>query len=261
MCYYFNNTLQSSSLREKREFRNETKKKKKRILLLDKSFLRLLNAEGRKQLDSKHKILYPPILLAENARHGLDEPSALFDFKNTISVIHWGQRAKVDLLEGEPSRRYKIGAKIPTTSIYEESEVERKRMEKQAIRIVEEMEAREEELKKHISILYNATTKLIQLAMNHRDIPDENLLREFNQAIRKSDQNYPPSLRASLIGRGPKSISEIRSILDSHQDRFEEFCIVNTLEDSYRWTSQQIYHDAESILRFLCREILYTAFC
>ena len=230
------------------------RKREEKILLLDKSTLLLLNAEGRKQLDSKHKSLYPPILLAENARHGLDEPSALFDFKNTISVIHWAQRAKLDLLEGEPSRRYKIGARIPTTSIYEESEAERKRMERQAIRIVEEMEAQEEELKKHISILYDATTKLIQLAMNHRDIPDENLLREFNRAVRQSNQNYPPSLRASLIGRGSKSISEIRSVLDNHRDRLEEFCIVNTLEDAYRWTSQHIYHDAESILRFLFRE-------
>ena len=109
----------------------QTRKQKGKLLLLDKSSLRRLNPEQRKELDSKRTILYPPILFAENARHGLDPPSALFDFKNTVSVPHWAQCAKLDLLKEAPSgnhktRSYEIGAKIPTTSIHEESEADRK---------------------------------------------------------------------------------------------------------------------------------------
>ena len=167
----------------------QTRKQKGKLLLLDKSSLRRLNSEQRKELDSKRTMLYPPILFAENAQHGLDPPSTLFDFKNTVSVLHWAQRAKLDLLKGEPSRRYKIGAKIPTTSIYEESETERKRMERQAIDIVRKMEASEEELKNHVSLLLSDHTKLIDsLVMNHEEIPDEKLLREFNRAISELEQ-------------------------------------------------------------------------
>ena len=221
------------------------------FLLLDKSALHLLSPEQRKELDSKYRILYPPILLVENAREGLERPSALFDFENTISVIHWVQRAKMDLIEGSPSRSYRIGAKIPTTSIYEESDADRKEMERQATRIVREMEAEEEGLKNHISLLNRTDLKFIQLVRNHRNISDKNLVREFNQAVTQSGQNIPLSSRASLIKRGQQSISEIRSVLDDYQDQCEEIFIVDTLEKAYKWVGQNIYRDTESILNFL----------
>ena len=184
---------------------------------MDKSALRLLTPEQRKQLDSKHRILYPPILVIENAQHGLDKPSALFDFENTVSVLYWVQRAKLDLLKGEASRHYRVGAKIPTLSIYEEPEADRKEMEKQATRIVEVMEAEEKQLKKQTSLLHGTDPKLMQLIMNHRDIPDKNILREFNRVVNHADLNYPPSLFASLIGRGSGNILKVRNILDSEQ--------------------------------------------
>ena len=231
------------------------RKEEKKLLLLDKSALRLLNPERRKKLDSKHTILYPPILFVENAQHGLDRPSTLFDFKNTISVPYWVQRAKIDLLDGVPSGRYRIGARIPTKLIYEESDADRKEMEKQATRIVAEMEAEEEKLKKHISLLGMGirNSKLIELTMNHRDIPDENFLREINRGIKQSGQNHPLSSIASLIARGNRSVSDIREVLDKNRDSCEALCIVDTLEDAYRWVSQVIYRDTESILHFLCK--------
>ena len=172
----------------------QTRKQRGKLLFLDKSSLRRLNPEQRKELDSKRTILYPPILFAENAQHGLDPPGALFDFENTVSVPHWAQCAKLDLLKGTPSgsyktHNYKIGAKIPTTSIHEESEADRKRMERQAIDIVRKMEGSEEELKNHVSLLLSDQTKLIDsLVMNHEEIPDEKLLRKFNRAIRQLEQ-------------------------------------------------------------------------
>ena len=88
------------------------RKKKKNYLLWDKSALTSLNEDQRKVLDSKHTMLYPPILFAEIARHGLDTPNALFNFKNTIDVTYWMQRAKMDLLVGESSGHYNIGKKF-----------------------------------------------------------------------------------------------------------------------------------------------------
>lgn len=229
------------------------RKGQKKLLLLDKSALRLLTPEQRKQLDSKHRILYPPILFIENAQHGLDKPSALFDFENTVSVIHWALRAKMDLLDEEPLGRSRVGAKIPTTSIYEESEEDREEMTRQATAIVREMEAEEEQLKNHISLLRGTDPKLRQLIMNHRDIPDENILREFNRGINHADLNHSPSLCASLIGGGSGNISKVRNLLDNKQELYTKLAIVNTLAEACRWVNQSIYYDTESVLRFLCK--------
>lgn len=232
------------------------RKRERKFLLLDRSSLCQLNSEQRKQLDSKHTILYPPILLVENARHGLDQPSALFDFKSTVSVLHWAQRAKLDLLKGESARRHKIGAKIPTTSIYDKSKADREEMEKQAIDIVKEMEAEEEELRNHISVLRSKHTKFIEFVMNHRDIPDQDLLREFNRLLRESDQNYPLSTIAAFRGRGSNNIAKIRKFLDSKRGHCEALCVVDTLERACRWVRQSIYYDTESILHFLSKSTI-----
>ena len=232
------------------------RKRERKFLLLDKSSLRQLNSEQRKKLDSKHTILYPPILFAENARHGLGQPSALFDFQNTISVLHWAQRAKLDLLRGAPSRRYKIGAKIPTTSIYNEPEADREKWEKQAIDIISKMETSEEDLKNHVSLLCGDHTKPIDSFMNHEEIPDEKLLREINRAIRQFDLSRSPSSMATLIGHGRKSIPEARKILYNLRDRHEAYFKVNTLEKACKWVSQFVYYDTEAMLRFLRRVLI-----
>ena len=227
------------------------RKRERNLLLLDKSSLRELNSEQRKELDSKHTILYPPILVVENAQHGLDRPSALFDFQNTVSVLHWAQRAKLDLLEGTPSRRYKIGAKIPTTSIYEEPKAEREEMEKQAIDIVRKMEAEEKTLKNHVSPLRNEHTKSFDsLVMNHEEIPDEELLRELGRASRELDLNPRPDFMATLRGQGRKSIPEVRKFLDNERDRYEAFLKVDTLEKACKWVNQ-FYYNTEAMLKFL----------
>ena len=245
------------------------RKQERKFLLLDKSSLLRLNSEQRKELDSKHTILYPPILFAESAQHGLDQPSALFYFKNTVNVLHWAQRAKLDLLEGVPSRRYKIGAKISTMSVFEEPKEKREEIEKKASDFVNKMDASEKELKKHVSVLFGGEhTKLIDsLVMNHDEIPDENLLREFAGAIRElrgaSKQfglnplsdffNLRPDFMATLIGQGRRSIPAARQYLNDLRDGYEAYFKVDTLEKACRWVSQSFYYDTEAILSFLCR--------
>ena len=236
------------------------RKKKKNYLLWDKSALTSLNEDQRKVLDSKHTMLYPPILFAEIARHGLDTPNALFNFKNTIDVTYWMQRAKMDLLVGESSGHYNIGKKIPVTTVYEHPVADLKDLEKQAKGVVREMEVKEEILKKHFSLIRNNPSRLIELAIDHREIPDEKILREFNRAVRQSQavrqfgQNYPPIASAALIGGGRENVSYIRELLDSYQGGCDMFYSVNTLERAQRWVEQVIYTDAESILDFLCNK-------
>ena len=235
--------------------RKRKRKREKKLLLLDNSVLRLLTPEQRKQLDSKHTILYPPILVVENAQHGLDIPSGLLDFENTVSVIHWAQRAKLDLLKGEASRRYKVGAKIPTLSIYEEPEADRKEMQKQAIRIVKEMDASACKLKSHLPILQGADVKLDELTKNHEEIPDKELVRQFNQAIREVNQNNRQIGFGSIPkGIGNRKIPEIRNFLDEYSKKHtvdslgKAYEVVNSLEE----VEQRIYGDPKSLLYNLC---------
>ena len=126
-------------------------------------------------------------------------------------------------------------------------------MEKQAKQVVTEMEVEEKQLKNHISLLRGTDPKLRHLIMNHREIPDENILREFNRGINHADLNHSPSLFASLIGGGSGNISKVRNVLDDYQELYAKLVIVNTLEEAYRWVNQSIYYDTESILRFLCK--------
>lgn len=229
----------------------------KKLLLLDKSALRMLNQDLRAQLDSKHTILYPPILFAEIAKDGLDEPKALFDFNNTVNVIHWAQRAKIDLLEGVPSGYYKIGAKMLTTVISGYSKADRRDLEAEAKVIVSSMEKEEERLIEHFSVLRKSGSEypILELVNTHKDIPDEKIIRKFSQAVRQSIhsfQKYPISTLAKLKSEGRKGIARVRTILDRYQDDYDLLYDVSTLEKAQRWVEQIIYKNTESILLFLC---------
>ncbi len=163
--------------------RRRKRKNKCKFLLSDKSFLLLLSSEQRKELDAKHKIIYPPILLIENAQHGLDKPNALLNLENTVNVPHWAERAKMDLLVEYPSNRYKIGSKIPINSIYKESDKEREKMVRLSISTVQGMKANADKIKKMLPVLRGDDRKFMDLAINHKDIPDNKFLREFNIAL------------------------------------------------------------------------------
>lgn len=238
--------------------RKRKKKRKigKEFYLCDKSFLRLLTPEQRQDFASKHLMLYPPILLVENAQHGLNKPSALLDLENTINVPHWALRAKMDLLTKAPVNRYKIGAKIPIKSIYNESSNERQKMAEQAVDIVRMMGENEKKLKNELSVIHGQDTKLIELAKNHRNIPDEKIAREFNQAYRQVTQNHPqisfpdgpilPRIVDQKISAG------IRKYLDD----YKENSTVNSLEKAYEWTRNVLSgFDSSDLLDFLCKVI------
>lgn len=227
-------------------------------LLLDKSAHMYLNTEEREQLaNTKNTLRYPPILVAEIARHGLDKPKVWFNYENTVNVMHWVQRAKIDLLEGVPSGYYIDGAKIPTTEISEYSDEERKKIVEEANDFVNYIIKEEERLREHFSVLRESTIEfqILDLVKNHENIPDDKIVRKFNQAIRKSghvSHKYPPSACAQLIGEGRKGIEKVRTHLDEYQDHYDQLYNVDTLESAQRWVEKVIYKETESILDFLC---------
>lgn len=230
------------------------RKKDKQFYLCDKSFLQLLTPEQRKDFASKHLMLYPPILLIENAQHGLDKPNALLNLENTVNVPHWTLRAKMDLLTKAPANRYKIGAKIPIKSIYNESGDERQKMAKQAVDIVKMMGENENKLKNELSVIHGKDTKLIELAKNHKEVPGEKIIREFNQACREFTQNHP-QIRFPLPLIHPKRIDdqkipEIRKYLDDYKER----STVDSLEKAYEWMRRSFdWENPESVLHSLCK--------
>ena len=229
--------------------RQRKRKSERKFLLSDKSFLRLLSSEQRKELDAKYKIIYPSILLVENAQHGLDKPSALLNLENTVNVPHWAERAKMDLLVESPSNRYRIGSKIPINSIYKESGKEREKMERLAISIVQGMKANADKLKNMLPVLRGDDRKFMELAINHKDIPDNKFLREFNLALREFNKNHPYNSHDPILkGIGNKKIPEIRKFLDRYKRTFT----VDSLEAAYEWTTHTFHDDPEFVLDFLC---------
>ena len=108
-------------------------------------------------------------------------------------------------------------------------------------------------LKKHFSILRKNTSTFCELAMNHKNVPDDKLLRKVNQTMRQSGQNPSPSASAALIAGGRKSIAKVRESFDNNREHFEMLLRVNTLERAARWIEQVIYTNTESILDFLCK--------
>lgn len=212
------------------------RKKVKRYWLFDNSILLTLNPEQRAELDSKRNILYPPILLIENAHHGLDRRRALFNFQNTINVLHWSERAKMDLLAKTSSYRYGIGVKLSTKSIYEESEAERQKMERQASEVVRMMDKEVYDLKNCPSIL-KRDGGLFKLCENFEKIPDKELLRKFNQANRKSSKfdgrPYYPIPR----GIGNEKIPQIRKFLKEYR----EACKIDTLTKADEWVGRLFF--------------------
>ena len=211
-----------------------------------------LNKDLRRQLDLKHTLLYPPILFAEIARGGLDVPNTFFDFKNTIDVTYWMQRAKMDLLVGEPSGNYNIGKRIPVTTVYEHADSDREELEKQAKEFVQERIAEEKFLKDHFSILRKNTLETVELIMNHEKIPDRDLIRILNQTFRKSGVYPSPDAAAALLGGGNKEVSRVRKLLGKSKNQAEMFYSADTFEKAERWIEKVIYRDTKSILNFLC---------
>ena len=227
------------------------KKKQQEYLLLDKSVLRLLSPKQRKTLDSpKRPLICPLIQIEETARHGLDSPNALLTLKNTVIMFHWAVRAKDELLMGHSSLDYKIGAKFPLQSIYEESEEERGKMKKRSIETVEAMEADADALKKHVPILGKKDDPLFALAKTHRCVLDADLVREFNQANRKSRQNKGQSnLPPIPKGIGNKKIPIIRKYLDD----YKQLCTVDSLEKSYNRVIHMFSRETKfGVLQLIC---------
>ena len=232
-------------MRRKRKPRNV-----RDYILYENSVLHTLNKEQRSQLDGKKTIIIPPIYLVENVRHGVFKRSALFDFKNTVNIPHWSELVKMDLLEKKPTRGYSVLTKVPLNSIFDESDSERVKMEKQALAAANMMDAEAYKLKTLPSILHRDNDPFLELCENLDDIPDTELLRKFNQANRKSSEMDRRPYTPIVAGKNNKNISEIRRFLDEYKERSK----IDTLTKAAKMVEVAFFqrlHLLELVLGFL----------
>lgn len=214
--------------------KNRKKRRVKVYWLFDNSALFTLNDEERKQIDLKKKILYPPILLIENARHGLDRRRAFLNLKNTYNTLHWSERAKWDLLVGPGSDNTRFVTRAPIKSIFEESATDRQVMESKSADIVRLMDKSAYDFKSCPSTFRPRDDELLKLCESLEDISDKEVLRRYNQAQRKFSQIYGRLHNPILPGVPDKKILEIKAFLKRYKDE----CAVDTLEKADMWAER-----------------------
>lgn len=213
---------------------HKRRRKTKVYWLFDTSVLLTLNAEERKQVDSQKKILYPPILLIEIVRYGVERRKAFFDFKNTFNTLHWTERAKLDLLVGPGSVSNRVIMRSPIRCIFEESAADRKVMESKSGDIVEMMDQAADDFKNCPSTFSPREDEFFELCANLDSIQDNELLRVYNQVRRKFSQMSGRPHTPILPGVGVKHISELKTYLR----RYKEDCTVDTLEKADMWAER-----------------------
>ena len=197
--------------------RKRNRRRHRNYMLYENSVLRTMNKEQRSQADRKDTIIIPPILLVENVRHGVFNRRALFDFKNTVNIPHWSELVKLDLLDKTVSRGRGVLTKVPLTTIYDEPDAERVKMEQQALSVANMMDAEAYQLKCFAPILQRDSDPLLALCKKHEEIADTDLLREFNQANRKSSAIDKRTYTPIVAGRNDKRICEIRKYLTEYK--------------------------------------------
>ena len=170
-------------MKRKRKPRN-----KREFILYENSFLCTLNREQRCQINRKKPIIYPPIQVIENVRHGVYRRKAFFEFTNTVNIPHWSDILKMDLLEKPHARGYSVLTKVPINSIFDEPEAERIKMEAQALAVAERMDAEAYHLKICKPTFHQDRDPILELCEKLDEIEDNELLRYYNQAVRKASK-------------------------------------------------------------------------
>lgn len=209
------------------------KRKKRKIIdtywLIDNSIQLTLTQAQRDALDAKCHILYPPIQLIENARHGINRRRALFLFENTINIEHWAERAKANLLGTHTGHYHRTIKKLSTkTILYEQTEAERQEIERQARETAKRMDEQADSLKNLESLINRGAEELFELSKKCKNMSDKELLRAFNQANMKTSKFDGISHRPIV---GVKNVPNIREYLK----KYRELCSVDTPEKADAW--------------------------
>ena len=204
--------MENYKMKRRRKPRN-----KREFILYENSFLCTLNREQRCQLNRKKPIIYPPIQVIENVRHGVYRRKAFFEFTNTVNIPHWSDILKMDLLEKPHARGYSVLTKVPINSIFDEPEAERIKMEAQAKAVGERMDAEAYHIKTCTPIFHRDRDPILELCENLDDIGDNELLRYYNRAIRKASKMDQRPYAPIVAGKNDKNIAEIRKHLKEYE--------------------------------------------
>ena len=120
------------------------------FLLPDKSLWQAVNPEQREILSSKYTILCPYILFTEIVRHGLSPRNPYFNLENMISVVHWSEHAKIDLLTETSAKPMFFGSSSGGKSIRECSGQEFFALKELSGEIIESLIESENNYKKYL---------------------------------------------------------------------------------------------------------------
>lgn len=118
----------------------------------------------------------------------------------------------MDLLEKSHARGYSVLTKVPINSIFDEPEAERIKMEAQANVVGERMDAEAYHIKTCTPIFHLDSDPILELCEKIDDIENNELLRYYNQAVRKASKiNQFPYV--PFVG----GIPEIRNTLREYE--------------------------------------------
>lgn len=214
-----------------------------KFLLPDKSFLMALDSEQREVLSSKCTIFCPFILFAEVARHGLTARDTLLNLENVVFLLHWSERAKMDLLMAESSKPLPFGSSNAMKSIRESSEHELLAFKEVSGENIEMLKESEEFYRNLDSIVHPLKEESLGLFENTDDLSEEEWIDRLKEVMR-THQTYYPEIehtlkRVETEGFSQEGKERLRSSIQTLYDTYN----ADSLENANQLAARLLNHD------------------
>ena len=195
-----------------------------KFLLPDKSFWMATNREQRETLSCKYTILCPPILFTEIARHGLNSSNPWLNLENIITVYHWLELAKMDLLTEESAKPSQFWSAGTMKSILDSPEQELSEFEEvsgENIDALIESEGFYRNLDPIISLLKEEWLSYVK---NTENFSAEELINRLKKLLKPS-QTYDPEMDQTL--------KKIETQVFTQEGKEYLQAVIETLFDTY----------------------------
>ena len=196
-----------------------------KFLLPDKSFWMAITRDQRKALSSKYTILCPPILFTEIARHGLSPSNPWLNLENIISVPHWLELVKMDLLTEESAKPSHFWSAGTMKSILERSEQELSEFEEVSGENIDALIESEEFYRNQDPMINSLKEEWLSLVENPENLSEEERINRLKELVRPP-QMYDPEMERTL-----KNI-ETQVFTQESKERLQ--AVIETLFDTYK---------------------------
>ena len=213
-----------------------------KFLLPDKSFWIALDSEQREVLSSKYTIFCPFILFTEVARHGLNARNTLLNLENIVFLLHWSERAKMDLLMAESSKPLPFGCSDAMKSVRESSEYELLAFKEISRENIEMLKESEEFYRNLDAIVNPLKEELLSLFENMDDL-SEGWMDKLKEVMR-AHQVYGPEIertikRIETVGFSREHKERLRAAIEKVCDAYT----ADSLENANQLAASLFNHD------------------